>query len=90
MSIFIDGGCGSLLHRLAWRKCMTDDQVMQMCVDFVKKKVWKATIAFDEYTYGPSTKDVRHLRRKQQQKTNKNIKRAQIGCDVLFEGNMLL
>ena len=39
------------------------------------KKVWKATIVFDGYTYGPSTKDHKHLRRKiKTQQTKKGAK----------------
>ena len=41
---------------------------------FRYKKVWKTTIVFDEYTYGPSTKDVKHLRRKTTTKQNKKLK----------------
>ena len=57
----------SLLHRLAWGKSLTDDQLVQMAVDFVIK------------TYGPSTKDVKHLRRKIATKqTNKQKKGAKL------------
>ena len=56
-----------------------------MCVDFVIQRLWEATVIFDEYTYGPSTKDVKHLWRKQ----TKNKNRHKIG-DTMFEGNMLL
>ena len=48
----IDGG--SLLHRLAWRKCMTDDQLVQMYVDFVTRRYGKQQLSWPNTTIGGS------------------------------------
>ena len=55
---------GSLLHRPAWLRGTTSKAFAEMYVTHVKKKYVKATVVFDGYCSGPSTKDMAHMRRK--------------------------
>nr|XP_054767556.1 uncharacterized protein LOC129274841 [Lytechinus pictus] len=57
----LDGG--ALLHRLPWPRGIPYDHIRQLYVDYVIRKYGKATVVFDGYEDGPTTKDVTHLRR---------------------------
>ncbi|KAL8576695.1 hypothetical protein ACOMHN_025170 [Nucella lapillus] len=75
----IDGG--SLLHRVEWSRSLTYSQLCQTYVDFVTRRYGNASVVFDGYCSGPSTKDVTHMRRKNGRKTT---------TDIIFDGDMLV
>ena len=73
----IDGG--SLLHHLPWPCDSTYDTVFSLGVQYVTCKYGQATIVFDGYEDGHSTKDCTHLRR------------AGAGSPTIkFEGHMVM
>ena len=73
----IDGG--SLLHHLPWPRDSTYDTVFSLGVQYITRKYGQATIVFDGYEDGPSTKDCTHLRR------------AGAGSPTIkFEGHMVM
>lgn len=57
----LDGG--SLIQRIPWPRKESIDHICQLYVDYVIRRYSKATVVFDGYPAGPSTKDVTHLRR---------------------------
>jgi len=65
----LDGG--SLLHRLKWTDGRTYSSIADDYASFTGKHYGKATIVFDGYFGGPSTKDNTHLRRAQKHVSNK-------------------
>lgn len=73
----IDGG--SLLHRVIWPEGYTYDTICDLYIKYVKQKYGNATIVFDGYQDGPSTKDAAHQRRT----TGKNARQ------VKFEKEMI-
>ena len=77
----LDGG--SLLHRLKWKEGSTYSSIASNYASFTVNKYGKATIVFDGYGGGPSTKDNAHMRRKSEV-TNK----VNISCATKFVGKM--
>jgi len=63
----IDGG--SLLHRIPWQKGSTYNKIYQKYTDYVMEHYRQASVVFDGYDSGPSTKDSAHLRRTREQMT---------------------
>jgi len=62
MVYVIDGGC--LLHRLAWTRGHTVEQITQLHVQFVQRSFGRTVqIIFDGYSCGASMKDHEHRRR---------------------------
>lgn len=62
MVYVIDGGC--LLHRLAWTRGHTVEQITQLHVQFVQRNFGRtAQIISDGYSCGASMKDHEHRRR---------------------------
>ena len=57
----LDGG--SLLRRLKWKKDTTYNEIASTYAEFVEKHYGNATVVFDGYLTGPSTKDNTHARR---------------------------
>ena len=57
----LDGG--ALLHRVPWPHGITYDAICSLYVQYVANKYGKATVVFDGYQNGPSTKDGTHQRR---------------------------
>jgi len=57
----LDGG--ALLHRVPWPRGITYDAICSLYVQYVANKYGKATVVFDGYQNGPSTKDGTHQRR---------------------------
>ncbi len=60
----LDGG--SLLHRLKWQERSTYSSIACTYASFTYNLYGKATIVFDGYSRGPTTKDYAHQRRKTQ------------------------
>lgn len=59
----LDGG--SLIYRISsWMKNTTYGEIATRYADFVYSRYGKATVVFDGYGSGPSTKDMTHQRRK--------------------------
>ena len=59
----IDGG--ALPQRIPWQHGITYDSICEIYVKYVEQHYGKqATIVFDGYQHGPSTKDPTHQRRK--------------------------
>ena len=54
---------GALLHRIPWPKGKTYDEICDTYVEYVLQKYGRATVVFDRYLDGPSTKDASHERR---------------------------
>lgn len=80
VKVVLDGG--DLLHRLSWGRGITYNQVVESYVDYVVRNYGtRASVVFDGYVSGPSTKDATHLRRQNGRKT---------ACDVHFDGEMLI
>lgn len=75
----LDGG--ALLYSQTWSKTATFVQLIACYVDFVIRHYGLATVVFDGYGSGPSTKDAAHLRRKNGLKTTN---------DVQFEDDMFV
>ena len=67
----LDGG--SLLHRLKWMEGSTYSSIPSNYASFTVNKYSKATIVFDGYGGGPSTKDNAHMRRKSEVTNKVNI-----------------
>ena len=65
----LDGG--SLLHRLKWTDGKTYSTIADDYAAFTVKHYGKATIVFDGYSGGPSTKNHTHQRRGQNRVSNK-------------------
>jgi len=57
----LDGG--ALLLRVPWPRGITYDAICSFYVQYVANKYGKATVVFDGYQNGPSTKDGTHQRR---------------------------
>ena len=57
----LDGG--SLLHRIPWRKRDSFSTIANSYMSYVCRRYNKATVVFDGYESGPSTKDAAHIRR---------------------------
>ncbi|EDO33944.1 predicted protein [Nematostella vectensis] len=57
----LDGG--SLLHRIPWPRNETYDNIIASYVRYVDQRYNQATVVFDGYESGPSTKDSTHQRR---------------------------
>ena len=74
---------GSLLHRLKWKEGSTYSSIASNYAYFTVNKYGKATIVFDGYGGGPSTKYNGHMRRKSEV-TNK----VNISCATKFVGKM--
>ena len=74
----LDGG--ALLHRVSWPRPrgLTYDALCSLYVQYVDRKYGKATVVFDGYQSGPSTKDCSHERRA-----------GVYGPTVTFEKNMV-
>ena len=77
----LDGG--SLLHRLKWKEGSTYSSIASNYAYFTVNKYGKATIVFDGYGGGPSTKDNAHMRRKSEVTNMVNI-----SCATKFAGKM--
>ena len=73
----LDGG--SLLHKFPWPNKSTFQNICNVYVQYVQRKYGNAIIVFDGYTNGPSTKDVKHMRRS----------KGPVGRNVFFKGNTL-
>ena len=56
----LDGG--SLLHHLPWPQGSTCEAIFNLGVQYVLHRYDKATVSFDGYEDGPSTKDCTHVR----------------------------
>ena len=54
---------GALLHRVSWPRGLTYDALCSLYVQYVDRKYGKATVVFDGYQSGPSTKDCTEERR---------------------------
>ncbi|KAL8619980.1 hypothetical protein ACOMHN_015262 [Nucella lapillus] len=74
----LDGG--SLLHKIPWRKHDNFSNIVSIYTTYVCRHYKKATVVFDGYDSGPSTKDATHLRRSG----------GIIGPTVLFNADMIL
>lgn len=57
----LDGG--ALIHRVSWHRSFTYDAIYSVYVQCVVQRYGKATVVFDGYKNGPSTKDCTHQRR---------------------------
>ena len=57
----LDGG--ALIHRVSWSRSFTYDAIYSVYVQYVIQRYGKATVVFDGYQNGPSTKDCTHQRR---------------------------
>jgi hypothetical protein len=57
----LDGG--SLLHRIPWQRGIKFCDIIQTYLNYVQKHYPSATVVFDGYPDGPTTKDVAHIRR---------------------------
>lgn len=74
----LDGG--ALLHRIPWTKGNTWSDICSQYVHYVKSRYADATVVFDGYSEGASTKDCTHARR-----TSRCM-----GASVNFTSNMPL
>lgn len=72
----LDGG--ALLHRLPWPRNLTYADVCLLYVEYVKRRYNRATIVFDGYSDGPSTKDCTHERRSGVHSPTVNFKRDMV------------
>lgn len=72
----VDGG--ALLHRVIWPLGVSYDTICSLYVQYIKRRYPRATIVFDGYESGPTTKDCTHTRR------------HECGPEVLFESSMVL
>ena len=57
----IDGG--ALLHRVVWPRGVTYNAICLLYIQYVRRRYPRATIVFDGYDNGPTTKDCTHQRR---------------------------
>ena len=60
-SFVLDGG--SLLYRIKWKKDTSYQEIADSYASFVSRNYKNATVIFDGYLSGPSTKDNTHIRR---------------------------
>ncbi len=67
---------GSLLHRLKWQEGSTYSSIACTYASFTYNLYGKATVVFDGYSRGPTTKDNAHQRRKTQITNKVNISDA--------------
>lgn len=74
----IDGG--SLLYRIPWPRETTIDCIIKLYTEYVKKRYRNATVVFDGYKDGPSTKDTTHIRRA----------KGRAGPAVYFNGSTII
>ena len=58
---FLDGG--ALLHRIPWPRGLTYTEILSLYVQHVTQRYNQATVVFDGYEEGTSTKDCVHQRR---------------------------
>ncbi|XP_073243634.1 uncharacterized protein [Porites lutea] len=75
---FVTDG-GALLHRVVWPRGVTYNAICLLYIQYVRRTYPRATIVFDGYDNGPTTKDCTHQRRGH-------------GCGlaVLFDPDMLV
>ena len=73
----LDGG--ALLHRVIWPRGSTYHAICPLYIQYIQRRYPQATIVFDGYEDGPSTKDCTHQRRGNA-----------CGPAVLFEPDMVL
>jgi hypothetical protein len=52
---------GSLIHQLSWLKGTSYKHLAERYVEYVKNSYPLATVVFDGYSGGPSTKDMAHV-----------------------------
>ena len=57
----MDGG--ALFYCLPWSRASTHERICQLYVDYVTRRYGHATILFDGYDDGPTTKYAAHIRR---------------------------
>ncbi|KAG1681449.1 hypothetical protein GQR58_011839 [Nymphon striatum] len=76
----LDGG--SLIHRLKWTEGFTYISIADEYASFTVRHYGKATVVFDGYEAGPSTKDCSHQRRNR----NKNATKVNIRESTHFFG----
>jgi hypothetical protein len=74
----IDGG--NLLQKIPWPRHTTYSALFALYVNYVIKHYGRATVVFDGYGNGPSTKDITHMRRSH----------GAVGTTILFEESMSL
>ncbi|KAG1684201.1 hypothetical protein GQR58_009491 [Nymphon striatum] len=75
----LDGG--SLIHRLKWTEGFTYSSIADEYASFTVRHYGKATVVFDGYEAGPSTKDCSHQRRNRNKNATKVIQ-AEGDADV--------
>ena len=68
---------GYLLRRVTWPQDVTSADTISEYVSYIKRRYCNATIVFDGYDSGPSTKDVTHNRRS-----------GRVAPDIDFSENM--
>ena len=73
----LDGG--ALLHRVPWPRNVPYSDILSLYVQYVTRRYGQATVVFDGYEDGPSTKDCAHQRRS-----------GICGPAVSFDGDMIL
>ena len=83
MRYVLDGG--SLLDRVKWKKHSSYAEIPAAYVNIVKTGYPNAVIIFDEYSNGPSTKDVTHKRRSKGM--DKRSPTMKFSSDMKFGGN---
>ncbi|XP_073253317.1 uncharacterized protein [Porites lutea] len=59
---FVTDG-GALLHRVVWPRGVTYNAICLLYIQYVRRTYPRATIVFDGYDNGPTTKDCTHQRR---------------------------
>ena len=74
----LDGG--ALLHRIPWPRGVTYSTVTKIYSDYVCRKYGAAIVVFDGYEDGPTTKDVTHM------KTRENSGSG----NIFFQPNMVV
>ena len=80
VSYVLDGG--ALIHKIPWITGQTYESLCGSYSDYVKRKYGQATIVFDGYTCGPSTKDNSHLRRKKSSGSNTVLFTRDMACTL--------
>ena len=83
VSYVLDGG--ALIHKIPWPAGQTYESICGMYTDYVQKKYGQATVVFDGYTGGPSTKDSSHLRRKKSYGSNSVLFTRDMACTLRKE-----
>ena len=79
----LDGG--SLIQRIPWVVGTSFINICQVYIDYVKHNFADATVVFDGYPEGPSTKDVTHMRRNKGQRSTDIIFTESMPCKVKKE-----